>query len=153
MKSKEIIKPEEIEEIIRNSDVCYIGFSDGEEPYVLPFNFGYTEDTVWLHSGPGGKKHDFIKKNNKVCIVFSSHHDLHFHHKTVACSYSMRFKSVVAYGTIEYVEEYEEKVKALDVIMKQYVKRDFTYSEPSVKNVCVFKVKLTEKTGKMRGYV
>lgn len=48
---------EQIESIIRQSDVCFVGMADTDgTPYVLPMNFGYKDGVIYLHSGAGWTK-------------------------------------------------------------------------------------------------
>ena len=139
-------------EIISKSDCCYIGMVDeNNEPYVLPFNFGYNDKCIYLHSGNEGKKIKILKNNNKVCAVFSIGHNLSAQNKDVACSYIMSYKSVMCFGKVEFIDEYEKKVEALNIIMQQYTKRDFEYSAPAVNNVLCFKIVINEMTGKEFG--
>ena len=152
MKRRIITKQVEKENIISKCDCCYIGMVDENNlPYVLPFNFGYKDMCIYLHSGQTGKKVDILKKNNQVCIAFSEGHKISWQSESVACSYSMSYKSVICYGKVEFIEEFEKKMEAMNIIMKHYVDKDFTYSEPSVKNVLVYKAVVEEMTAKEFG--
>jgi nitroimidazol reductase NimA-like FMN-containing flavoprotein (pyridoxamine 5'-phosphate oxidase superfamily) len=142
-----------IEEIIGKSEVCYIGMTDEDNmPYVLPFNFGYKDNCIFLHSASSGKKLNILEKNNNVCVVFSTGHELRFQHPDVACSYMMKYKSVQAFGRVEFVDDYTEKIEALNMIMHKYTGRDFKFGKPSVDEVRVFKVIIDKITGKEFGY-
>jgi nitroimidazol reductase NimA-like FMN-containing flavoprotein (pyridoxamine 5'-phosphate oxidase superfamily) len=124
---------------------------DGQ-PYVVPFNFGYKDNILYLHSAQHGKKMDILKKNNKVCVAFSTDHQLGWQHEGVACSYLMRYRSVQLFGTVEFIESIEEKAEALDIVMKHYTDREFKYGVPSLNEVACYKVKVTEAFGKEFGY-
>ena len=151
-KRRIIFKEKEQEDIISKSDCCYIGMVDeNNNPYVLPFNFGYKDKCIYLHSGQTGKKIEILKKNNRICAVFSIGHSLTAQNKDVACSYIMSYKSVICYGKVEFIEEFEKKVEALNIIMQHYTKRDFEYSTPAVNNVLTYKIVIEEMTGKEFG--
>ncbi|HQI44685.1 MAG TPA: pyridoxamine 5'-phosphate oxidase family protein [Bacteroidales bacterium] len=151
-KSRIISIPKEQEDIIKKSECCYVGMVDeNNNPYVLPFNFGYKDQCIYLHSAPNGKKIDILKKNNRVCLVFSIDHELFAQNKDVACSYSMGYKSVICYGKVEFIEGFENKVEALNIFMQQYTQRDFKYSVPAVNNVMVYKVVIDKMTGREFG--
>ncbi len=142
-----------IDEIIGKSELCYIGMVDQENhPYVLPFNFGYEDNCIFLHSASSGKKISILEKNNNVCVVFSTGHELRFQHPDVACSYMMKYRSVQAFGKVEFIDDYTEKVKALNLIMNKYTGRDFKFGKPSVDEVKVFKIIIDKITGKEFGY-
>ncbi len=154
MKSRKIIDSTEIEKIIQDSEICTIGMVDEDNmPYTLPFSFGYGNETVYLHSAPEGRKTGILKNNPNVCISFSTAHQLHRQSGDVACSYSMRYKSVLLKGKVEFVSDYDAKVLALNLIMKHYTgKDDFTYNAPSVNNVVIMKIKAVSVEGKAFGY-
>lgn len=143
---------EKIEEIIRKCPICFLGMVDKEGlPYVLPMNFGLDGDIIYLHSAPDGYLVSVIENNPNVCITFCTEADLVWQHEQVACSYRMRTDSVVCNGKVEFEEDYDEKVKALDIIMRQYSNREFRYSEPAVVNVKIWKVKIDKVAAKSFG--
>jgi nitroimidazol reductase NimA-like FMN-containing flavoprotein (pyridoxamine 5'-phosphate oxidase superfamily) len=153
MKSQEITYKKDIDEIINTAKLCYMSMVDGDTPYVLPFNFGYTDNAIWLHSGSTGRKHDILKKNPKVCLAMSNENELHYYDEHVACSYSYKFKSVIIEGKVEYVTDYDEKIKALDIIMGNYTDQQFKYNRPAVENVVVFKIPIEKISAKRRGHI
>jgi nitroimidazol reductase NimA-like FMN-containing flavoprotein (pyridoxamine 5'-phosphate oxidase superfamily) len=153
MKNREITLKEELERIIGECDVCSLAMVDQEgKPYVIPMNFGYAGDVIYLHSSQTGKKIDVLKNNNNVSVAFSTDHELRWQSEKVACSYSMKYRSVLAYGKVEFVEDKEDKVNALNIIMKNYTDREFKYNDPSILEVMVFKVRIENMTGRAYGY-
>lgn len=154
MKSRMITLPQAIEELIKSCEVCNVGMIDQDNmPYTLPFNFGFENETVYLHSATTGKKIDILKANPSVCIAFSTAYKLYKQTESVACSYGMRYKSALVSGKVEFVEDFDEKIRILNIIMKQYTKRDdFAYSGPSVNNVAVMKIIAGKIEAKAFGY-
>lgn len=143
---------ERIEEVISKSDICFVGMVDTENtPYVIPMNFGYQDGVIYLHSGPEGRAINILNRNNQVCITFSIDHELVFQHPKVACSYRMKAKSVICNGKVNFIEELDDKRKALDIIMRHYSGREFQYSEPAVKNVKIWEVPLDRVSAKEYG--
>ncbi|MBN1339297.1 MAG: pyridoxamine 5'-phosphate oxidase family protein [Bacteroidales bacterium] len=153
MKSRNITFMPAIEEIIAECRVCHLAMAgQSGEPYVLPFNFGYREGVFYFHSAPQGWKLEVLKENPRVCIALSTGYDLRWQHEDVACSYSMKYKSVLARGEVEFIEEYDEKVEGMNIIMKQYVEKDFSYNRPAIENVMVYKVKVKKFECRVYGY-
>ena len=142
-----------MERIILKCDVCYIGMVDqNSEPYVLPFNFGYKDNTIYLHSAQTGKKINILENNNRVCVAFSTDHVLRWVNEDVACSWGMKYRSVLAYGRVEFIEDYDEKVEALNVVMSNYSDNKFEYSKPAVMDVKTYKVVIERMEGRAYGY-
>ncbi len=153
MNSKFLDNHEEIFNIINKCEVCYVGMVDDTIPYVLPFNFAFEENHLYIHSGPGGKKQRILEKNNQICVAFSCDHKMYRQHEDVACSWGMLYKSVLLWGKTKKIESNEEKIRVLNMVMKKYSGKDqFTYSEPAVNNVVVYDIEIEKITGKTRGY-
>lgn len=138
---------EQIESIIASCKICYAGFADPDgTPYVLPMNFGYRDGVIYLHSAQEGRSISILDRNPKICLTFCTEHELVYQHPDVACSYRMRATSVIGWGYVRFEEDFEKKVKALDIIMQQYAGKSFRYSDPAVKNVKIWTVELDEVT-------
>ena len=151
MKTVEHLNSERIETIIKKCDICFIGVVDGDIPYVLPMNFGYRDNFIYLHSAPEGRVVDILNKNSNICITFSTDHALAFQHPDVACSYRMKSKSVVAWGKVKFQEDMERKEEALNIIMEQYSDKKFKYSEPAIRNVKIWEVPIDKVSCKEFG--
>lgn len=142
------------EEVINKCEVCNIAMVDLENmPYVLPFNFAYKDQVLYLHSAPEGRKIDVLNSNNRVCVSFSADHKLYHQNENVACSYSMRYKSVLLYGEVLFIEDLDKKEEILNLIMEKYTSRgDFNYSLPALKNVKIMKIPVDRLDGRAFGY-
>jgi nitroimidazol reductase NimA-like FMN-containing flavoprotein (pyridoxamine 5'-phosphate oxidase superfamily) len=153
MRSNFFTDTELMESIIRECQVCYVGMADEDNtPYVVPFNFAYDNGSIYLHSAHEGRKMDILKKNNRVCVTFSTGHELRHTSEGVACSYSMKYKSVMAFGHVEFMEDFNQKVAVLNKVMMHYTGKEFNYSAPSINEVAVYRVVIEKMTGKKLGY-
>ena len=143
MKTYSIVEKEKIEDILKSEKICFVGFSDENGiPYVLPMNYGYENDTIYLHSAPEGKALEILAHNRNVCITFCTQPKLIWQHPEVACSYRMQCASIVCNGKVVFEEEFEEKVRIMNIIMRQYINKDFEYSDPAINNVKIWKVEV-----------
>ena len=154
MRMKTLQYPEQKEDIIKRCQVCNMAMADEDgNPYVLPFNFAYVDGVLYLHSAPEGRKIDILNKNPRVCISFSTDYQLYHQNESVACSYSMKYRSVLVYGNVEFIEDLDSKKDVLNKIMKHYTgKEEFTYHMPALKNVKIFKVNISQMDGRTFGY-
>lgn len=138
-----------IEEIIKACNICYVGMADSKGiPYVLPMNFGYKEGVIYLHSAQEGSSVSILTENPNICVTFCTDANLVWQNEEVACSYRMRCQSAICHGEVVFEEDFNEKVKALNIIMSQYSSREFSYSAPSVENVRIWKVAITDLSAK-----
>jgi uncharacterized protein len=150
-KEKEISDIHEIEQIIRESQVCRIAMCDGTIPYVIPMNFGYENRTLYLHCAREGRKINILKTNPRVCVEWDGKTELIT--ADTACKWGMKYCSVIAEGTASFITTTEQKMKALSVLMKQYSDRkDFTFSYDAVNTITIIKIECTSIIGKKSGY-
>ena len=149
---KDISNLDELEAIIYRCKNCYVAMVDGNRPYVLGFNFGYKDKTIYLHTLAYGKKIEILKKNPNVCVEFDIDHRLFSRHEHVACSWRMAYKSVLAYGKVNFVEDYDEKLKGLKILMQNYSDKEFKFNKPSVDNILILKIPIEEITGRSFEY-
>lgn len=148
-----ITDQQEIDAIINKCEVCYVSMVDENNlPYVLPFNFGYDDGVIFLHSSQKGQKINILKNNPSVCIAFSTDHKLRYQSEQVACSYSMKYRSVLAFGKVEFIDDHEEKTAFLTKVMSHYTNREFIFNAPALREVCTYKVKVEKFTAKIYGY-
>lgn len=149
-KDKEIKGMAEIEAIIERSMVCRLALADENRPYIVPMCFGYNNKTLYFHTANKGKKLEILKKNNFVCFEFDIDYEPIKADK--ACDWTMKYKSVIGYGKALFIEEFESKCHALDIILQNYSNKKFIYPEANVKNTTVIKVEIEHMTGKMSGW-
>lgn len=139
----------EMEDIILRASVCYVGITDLENnPYVVPMNFGYQDGVLYLHSGPTGSNIDMLKVNNNVCITFSEGTELVYQSVQLGCSYRVKSQSVICRGKVSFVDDMDEKREALNILMKHYTDYPVKYSDPAVRNVCIWKIPVESMTGR-----
>jgi len=149
-KEKEILDREEIESIIKKADVCRLGLSDKNIPYIVPLNFGYKENCLYFHTAKAGKKIDMIKTNNRVCFEMDIDHEVV--RAENPCDWNMKFQSVIGYGRAFLLEDIDDKRQALDVIIEDYSGQTGEYAEKLVDRLAVIKVQIESMTGKKAGY-
>ncbi|MCP4755846.1 MAG: pyridoxamine 5'-phosphate oxidase family protein [Proteobacteria bacterium] len=149
-KDNEITDKAAIESIIRKATVCRLALSKDGFPYIVPLCFGYDGDSLYFHSALEGKKIDIIGENNNVCFEFDVDHELVADDD--ACSYGMKYRSVVGFGKAFLIDEPDRKRQALDIIMKQYSEGSFEYDEDLLDIALIIKVDIENMTGKMSGY-
>jgi len=146
-KEKTITDRNEILEILSMEKICRIAFTDGKTPYIIPVNYGYKDNTLYIHCAKAGRKIELIKKNSTVC--FEIEHDVHIIQADTACRWDTLYTSIIGYGNAELVTDTSSVINALDVIMKQQSGQDgWSYDESSLKNVMIIKITVESLSGK-----
>ena len=148
---KKIIARTEIDDIIKNSDVCRIAFANNNTPYVIPVSFGYDGKSIFVHTAKTGRKIEFIEKNNLVCIEFDIDVKT-IEDKDVPCKWTSAYKSAIGYGKMIELTEYEEQENAINQVMLHYSGKDWEFNEHMLKSVKLWKIEIDEISGKQSGY-
>jgi len=146
-KNQEIKDKAKIEDILQSSIICRIAMTDGNRPYLLPFNYGYKENCIYIHSAKKGKKLDILRKNNYVC--FEIEQEPKIITGETACDWTTEYRSIVGYGNIDIIDDTEEKKKALKILMEQHGAPELnTFEEKDLKRMMILKLKISEMTAK-----
>ena len=137
---------QELESVLREAGVFRMGLCDEGKPYVVPMNYGYRDGSVFLHSAAEGRKIDILRSNPSVCLEFEK--DVELVPAEAACSFSMKYRSVIASGKAVFLEGTEEKSFGLNAIMLQYTGREFVFPPQALEKIVVLRVDLEECSGK-----
>ena len=149
-KEKEISDPSKLEAMIRSAKVCRVGFSDNGQPYIVPMSFGYQDNILYFHCAKEGRKIECIRQNPQVCFEFDEDATPLPHEK--ACRWSMKYKSIIGYGRVEFIRGTEDKRCALEIIMRQYSQEQFEFPAPEIEKITIFKIVIEQMSGKKSGY-
>ncbi len=92
-------------------------------PQIIPMNFVFLNDTVYMHSHVRGEKLDNIKRDNKV--GFEADRELeflpsYFEDPKNASLADTLYVSIIIKGRASFVTDKEEKTLALNGLMKKY---------------------------------
>ena len=152
-RERQITDRAEILDILDRSLIVHVGLVDGDEPYVVPMNYGYTMDedgtlALYLHGAPQGRKLDLMRKNPKVFIEMEC--DVQPFEGDVACKYGTSYKSLMGRGKAVILEDPQEKMRALSLFMKTQTGRDFAFNERLVSVVSLIRIDVAEYTAKRR---
>lgn len=137
----------------------YVTVSMTEEdgtPYGLPLSLVRTDDkTFYFHCALEGKKLDILQKNPRVCLSAVTKCKPTVGPKDG--SFTLEFKSAIAFGIAEIVESDEEKIAALRAICERFLPQHMDAFETSIARslgrTAVVRIQLTEPpVGKRKQY-
>ena len=115
---------EKIKEFLNEEHVGRISSIDGNGfPQIIPMNFVFLNDAVYMHSHVKGEKLDNISRNNKV--GFEADRELEFLPSYFEDPYNASladtlYISIVIKGVASFVSDRDEKTLALNGLMKKY---------------------------------
>jgi uncharacterized protein len=128
-----VLPAEGIEALLRTAIVgriacCGHGLAGDGRPYLVPLAYGYDGDAVYAHSGPG-RKLDLMRAEPRVTFEVDE------------AETSDRWRSVIAEGTFEEIDDPQQRGAALAVI----------YGSAAIPDLggqtVVFRIRLTSRSG------
>jgi hypothetical protein len=126
-------------------------------PQVIPMNFVYFNDAIYMHSHPFGEKLDNMRRNQRVGFEVDQHVCFlpsYYFHPTDASQADTLYISVVIKGNAVMVQDGEEKARALNALMEKYQKEGryepLDAHMPVVHEVAIIKVEPVEMRGKYK---
>ena len=114
MPSKKFIEAcEEMEKILREETMGFLGLSMDGMPYVVPLTYVYVKGKILFHCALTGKKLEYIKANPQVCFTVGRQSGKVCSHPQGAhCPVDT--DSVICYGIARIVENMEERSEILN---------------------------------------
>ena len=149
-KNREISDPFEMEQVLKQGKIISVAMCHDEQPYVLPFNYGFLNGLIYIHSAKEGFKLNVLAKNPKVAFNIVTDVQLLPADQPKDCS--VAYSSVVGFGKVRIVDDPVEKLAALEAIMVQYYPKNdaWNYPDKVVAACTVWCVEIEHLTGKYK---
>lgn len=144
-------------EVMRKAPYITVSMTKADgTAYGLPLSLAAKDDETWyFHGAMEGEKLEAIKSNPRVCLS-----------AVTRCApvvgpksgeFTLEFKSAVAFGQAEIVEDEAEKIEALRLICQRFLPKHMAAFDASIERslarTAVVKITLLEPpTGKRKEY-
>lgn len=113
------IPREECEEILRHGTAGVLAvLGDGEYPYAVPLSYVARGGKLYFHSAREGHKLDALRRSKKAsfCVIDQD--------RIVPEEYTTYYRSVVAFGQAEIVDDPREQYDAMLALAEKYCASD-----------------------------
>jgi uncharacterized protein len=122
--------------LLREKLTGRLGCSDKGNPYVVPVNYLFDGECVYVHSLPG-RKINILRANPNVCLQVDEIED------------SYNWRSVIAFGHYEEILDVDERERILANLFKRlpHLTPVESLSTNSARQTIVFRLRITEITG------
>jgi nitroimidazol reductase NimA-like FMN-containing flavoprotein (pyridoxamine 5'-phosphate oxidase superfamily) len=157
-RERQVTDPAEIKRILDTCQILHLGLTDGDQPYVVPMNYGYEflgegeEErlVLYIHGARQGYKLDLMKTNPKVFVAMEC--SVQPFEGDVACRFGTSYESLMGSGTARIIEDPAEKIHGLEVLMATQTGRDFggAFDEKLAGVVSVIRIDANSYTAKRR---
>lgn len=142
----------ETEEILAKGEYGVLSTVCGDgTPYGIPISYACSEDNrvIYMHcSADGGQKIDNLRLSGKACLTVVLDTEL------MPEKFATKYRSVMAFGTVQIIEDKEEKQEGIEAIVRKYSpafeEKGLKYIESSIDKIHILKLRVETAEGKAR---
>lgn len=112
---RQLLPEQEVEYILKSATSGVLAVNgDNGYPYAVPVSYVYAGGKIYFHSATQGHKIDAIRTNPKVsfCIIAEDN--------IKSQEFTTYFKSIIAFGKAEIIEDEDRKMSALRLLAARY---------------------------------
>ena len=119
---------------------------DEDYPYAVPVSFAYSDGSIYIHGAASGHRRDAILRHDKAsfCVIDAD--------EVIPEKRTSAYRSVIAFGRAEILEEPGEKRKALlllgDKYSSGYEKETDEEIAHELNRTCITKLSIEHLSGK-----
>jgi len=148
MQSREFLESrQEMENLLREETIGYLGLSMDDDPYVVPLNYAYVEGSILVHCAMTGKKLDYLQRNQQVCFTVGRQYgEVRRHAEGDPCHVDSH--SVICFGKARNNEDLQKRKKALDTFNRCFQPDAEEISLELAEKCCAVEIKIIEMTGR-----
>lgn len=140
--------PEECDALLRRAEVLRLGLVDADGPYVVPVNFGYDSERIYVHGAREGRRIAAVAEGARVCFEVDEGEIMRADRP---CGFTARFRSVIGYGTARLLTSADEKRRGLDVLMRHYGSTGEGIPDAKLEATSVVEIAIEAMDGKWHG--
>jgi nitroimidazol reductase NimA-like FMN-containing flavoprotein (pyridoxamine 5'-phosphate oxidase superfamily) len=139
---------EEMEAILKEMSVGFLGMSADGESYVVPLNYAYTDGRILFHCALDGKKLDYLSANPAVCFAVARQRadEVRRHGAGDACHADC--DSVICYGVARIIEDREERRGILNAFNRHFRRDADDIALEEVARCGAVEIVVSEMTGR-----
>ena len=149
--------PDEAREILARGVVAHLGFSQGDQPFVIPFAYHYdtaSPDHLYLHGSHASRTLRHLATGAPVCVTVTTIQGLVYSRS--AMYHSINYECVVCFGRARTITNRDEKAALFERMIGRYhpgraAGRDYEAASPKdLAATAVIEVRIDEMSAKAR---
>ena len=138
--------------ILDEAFICHVGFTADSQTYVIPTMFARVNDSIYFHGSAASRMLRNLSDGLPVCITVTLADGLVLARSVF--NHSMNYRSVVALGTAQLIDDPAEKLAALHAFTEKILHGRWhdarQPNEKELKATSIHKLPLTEVSAKVR---
>lgn len=137
----------EMEKLLTEERIGYLGMTNDNIPYVIPLTYSYYKGKIIFHGSLKGKRLEILRKNPSVCFTVSRYFGKMVSHPQGSACHSDS-DSVICYGKARIIDEIEERRNILNTFNHCLQPEAKELSIDEVENCSAVEILVEEMTGR-----
>ncbi len=137
----------EMEELLREETIGFLGMSVDGKPYVVPLNYAYLDGRILIHCALEGRKLDAIRANPNVCFTVGRQAG-HVRRHEGGDPCHVDSDSVICFGRARIVVDNPERAALLNAFNRAFRPDADDIPENQVRHCAVIEIAIDEMTGR-----
>lgn len=133
--------------ILERNNILCLGMCLDSQPYTIYMNYGCLNGKIYMHTGAKGLKIEILAANPRVSLTVME--EVELMDAPDPCKWDVRYRSVVALGQANLVQDMDEKTAGLAAIARQCgYDGEMNFPAEKVKGLAVICVEVQHLSGK-----
>ncbi len=151
-RDKEVVDPAAVLDVLRRGEVARIAMVDEGGPYVVPVSYALLPMEAGeplrlvVHGARAGRKIDALRRDPRVCVEVTV--DAQTVPSVRACDVTVRYRSVIAFGRVAFLEDRAARARALAAIAERYNPGAPPVDEGEARKVAILEIRVESATCK-----
>ena len=137
---------QEMEQILAQEGLGFLGLTGPDGPYVVPLNYAYADGRIVFHCALKGRKLDCIRSHPAVCFCVARQSGKVKAHFGTKCHVDN--ESVTCFGRARIVEEAREKERLLNAFNRRFQPDAPDVPAARIPGCAIVEIRVTEMTGR-----
>jgi len=123
-KIREVLDMNKIDAFLKHARIGHLGMVDGQQPYVVPLNFVWSNGNIYFHGAGGGRRNKVVHENSEVCFTVCEEYGTITN--PVPAKTDTAYMSVMIFGEAKPVVNLDEATYMLQEMIDKYVPGYYT---------------------------
>lgn len=134
---------------VEDSRWMVVSLVDGASPYATPVLFAVDAGCIYVHGAHEGRKAGLLSRGADCCCVFVPEAQVKpAPEGAPCCAFSLRYRSVVAFGVAEAVDDQAEASRVADLFCERYGAGGRRLGDGAVAATGFWRIRISEMSGK-----
>ncbi len=152
-RDKEVLDPAAVLDVLRRGEVARLAMVDEGGPYLVPVSYALLPPEpgeplrLAVHGAREGRKMAALRRDPRVCVEVTV--DAAVVPAVRACDVTVRYRSVIAFGRVAFLEDPAARARALAAIAERYNPGSPPIDAGEARKIAILEIRIESATCKV----